>query len=85
MKKKFSFGTLCSGSSVMPANYDRPMALNYPVIWKGFRLEILFFLKLFITRLERRRDRYHIGGKGGDFLGFYSYGTYYFLFIDASA
>lgn len=52
---------------------------------KGFRLEILFFLKLFITRLERRRNRYHIGGKGGDFLGFYSYGTYYFLFIDASA
>ena len=38
-----------------------------------------------LTRLERRRDRYHIGGKGGDFLGFYSYGTYYFLFIDASA
>ena len=24
------------------------MALNYPVIWKGFRSEILFFLKLFL-------------------------------------
>lgn len=52
---------------------------------EGLQVGDTLFLKLFIARLERRRDRYHIGGKGGDFLGFYSYGTYYFLFIDASA
>lgn len=48
---------------------------------EGLQVGDTLFLKLFITRLERRRDRYHIGGKGGDFLGFYSYGTYYFYLL----
>ena len=52
---------------------------------EGLQVGDTLFLKTFLLPDWKRRDRYHIGGKGGDFLGFYSYGTYYFLFIDASA
>ena len=39
--------------------------LNYPVIWKASGGDTLFLKTFYYTRLERRRDRYHIGGKGG--------------------
>ena len=53
---------------------------------EGLQVGDTLFLKTFLLPdWKEVRDRYHIGGKGGNFLGFYSYGTYYFLFIDASA
>lgn len=53
---------------------------------EGLQVGDTLFLKTFLLPdwKEDGTDT-NIGGKGGDFLGFYSYGTYYFLFIDASA
>lgn len=48
---------------------------------EGLQVGDTLFLKLFIARLERRRDRYHIGGKEGTFSAFIpmEHTTFYLL------